>query len=173
MEQVPGDALAILRSEKEPLFGILDAARSRRILELLRDSSEEFQSLYEGKSAEDLVDFAPYVVELPVGSELLEDLIREGWGDSWGVYLKCGLPLDEVRRHFRKFLMIEVGERKAYFRFYDPRVLRIFLPTCSLSDRHEFFGPVEAFWSEASDQTGVLRFSNPGVRHESRPRIPA
>jgi hypothetical protein len=42
-----------------------------------------------------------------------------------------------------------------YFRFYDPRVLRSFLPTCTEPECAEFFGPIGRFVMEA-EQPGAL-----------------
>ncbi len=47
-----------------------------------------------------------------------------------------------------------------YFRFYDPRVLRIFLPTCDRSQILEFFGPVKIFICEDEDPEHILLFSH-------------
>ena len=48
-----------------------------------------------------------------------------------------------------------------YFRYYDPRVLRIFLPTCSAAQLKQMFGPVDAFLAEsdAGDAVGIYRLS--------------
>ncbi len=143
-------ALEVLRAQEVPLYAILDAARSERILELLRESVEDCRSLYEGPQGEVLADVAPYLVRLPRESWLLEALVQEGWGSSWGVYLTSAQPVLELRRHLRKFLMVEAEgmEGRLYFRFYDPRVLQVFLPTCSESQRKEFFGPIQCFFCE-------------------------
>ena len=62
--------------------------------------------------------------------------------------------------HFRKFLIIETDDfTKLYFRFYDPRVLRIFLPTCSANQLEELFGPVDRFICEDEDADFALVFS--------------
>ena len=59
---------------------------------------------------------------------LLDRLVREGWGERWGIFLTSAAPFKEVRRHFRRFLMIEMLEttEKLYFRFYDPVILERF-----------------------------------------------
>jgi hypothetical protein len=43
-------------------------------------------------------------------------------------------------------------------RLYDPRVLRIYLPTCNAAETQEFFGPVSRFLMEASDPQLMLQF---------------
>jgi hypothetical protein len=39
------------------------------------------------------------------------------------------------------------GER-VYFRFYDPRVMRVFLPACTPEDTTQFFGPIQNYLVE-------------------------
>jgi hypothetical protein len=50
-------------------------------------------------------------------------------------------------------------DQQLYFRFYDPRVLRIFLPTCDENQLREFFGPIEQFICEDEDPEFALVFS--------------
>lgn len=141
-------------STQEGLHAVLDAARSDRILTLLQESVEEYRSLYEGPKGEALADVAPYLVYLPKGSRLLAALIEEGWENSWGIYLTSEASFIETRRHLRKFLMIETEDLddRFYFRFYDPRVLRHFLPTCSMTQLKELYGPiVRSFFCENSE----------------------
>jgi pSer/pThr/pTyr-binding forkhead associated (FHA) protein len=141
------DALAALRAEPAPLFAVLDAARTLRVIEVLRESVEEHRSLYEGVKGEALAMQAPYLVRLPAESRLLEQLVLEGWSRRWGIYLTCQRPFDEVRTQLRRSLMVtndQTGERM-YFRFYDPRMLRLFLPTCGVRQKEQLFGEIEAF----------------------------
>ena len=40
---------------------------------------------------------------------------------------KLALPVDELRRHLRRFLLVkDESGRQLYFRYYDPRVLRLY-----------------------------------------------
>jgi hypothetical protein len=48
------------------------------------------------------------------------------------------------------------------FRYYDPRVLRTYLPTCSQQDLGEFFGPVLNYVVEGEDPAELLRFQFAG-----------
>lgn len=147
---------------KAPLHAVLDAARDRRILELCRESVEEHRSLYDGVEGETMAHVAPYLVRLPAGSRLLASLVREGWGRRWGVYLTCALPFTEVRRHLRRFLMVEMeGSReRMYFRFYDPRTLATFLPSCSPRQAQEFFGSAGSFLLEG-EGAALIRYARP------------
>ncbi len=153
-------ALKLLRGEGAGLFAVLDSARDDTVLELLENSGAKYASLYEGPQAQELAVAAPYLLELPEGSELLEMLVHEGWGRSWGIFLRSKLSFLEVRRHLRKHLLVRVEEVKkpVYFRFYDPRVLRLFLPSCAPDQAEEFYGPIQAFYAEGEDWK-LLRFT--------------
>jgi hypothetical protein len=46
----------------------------------------------------------------------------------------------------QRFLMVALPDgRKAYFRYYDPRILRTYLPNCHPAELRAFFGPVQSF----------------------------
>jgi pSer/pThr/pTyr-binding forkhead associated (FHA) protein len=142
--------LEVLASQKLPLFALVDAARSPDLLGLLRQHSEIFYSLYDGPAGEKLDDVAPYLVQLHAQSPLTQALAIEQWGNSWGMFVWAMADFKTLRRHFRRFLMVEDARGKEmYFRFYDPRVLRVFLPTCTAQEAQDFFGPVKHFIMEA------------------------
>lgn len=44
------------------------------------------------------------------------------------------------------------------FRYYDPRVLRVFLPTCNKEELTNFFGPIQAFVLEDTEEDTLIRF---------------
>ena len=137
-----------LRAQKGTLYAILDAARHPLVLARVLQYKEERQSLYEGTKGDKLMAFAPYLVILPKNSDFLETLVKEGWGKSWGVYLTSDRPFAEVRKHLRHFLMVDLAGEQVYFRFYDPRVLRVFLPTCTPKEAIDFLGPIQRYLLE-------------------------
>lgn len=141
-------------------YAVLDAARSERVLPVLRASGGRFESLYEGWKAQELAEVAPYLVALPAATPLWDALLREGWGDAWGVFLHGALPFEDLRRHLRRFLRVRAEDgRRMLFRWYDPRVLRVYLPTCTDEERRAFHGPVRAFVTEDDAARAALRFA--------------
>lgn len=178
-EDAPAETLAAARwkertlallhdvAEQRPLFALLDAARDDRILVLLRESVEIYRSLYDGVQGAALEEVAPYLVQLPRGSDLLTRLLVEGWCRRWGIYISAPLPLRDLRRHLRRFLKVEdeAGE-PLYFRFYDPAVLRAFVPTCAPRQRDDFFGDIEELFAEGRDGE-LLRFARAAGRQAS------
>ncbi|MRG96833.1 DUF4123 domain-containing protein [Polyangium spumosum] len=157
------EALSLL-SREEHLFAILDAARDRRVGALLQACDDEFRSLYEGRKGDVLAEVAPYLVRLQAGSPLLPVLVEDGWGESWGVYLTSERPFKEVRRRLRQSLMVrdEASGKRLYFRFYDPRVLRAFWPTCTPRRRSEILGTEIVSLLVEGTAGEVLRFSRQG-----------
>jgi len=46
-----------------------------------------------------------------------------------------------MRQHFRRFITVhDESGKPLLFRYYDPRVLRTFLPTCNAKELAEIFG---------------------------------
>lgn len=166
-EQLP----ALLRAEAQPLFAVLDAARDAAILDLLAASGEEHRSLYAGRRAERLATVAPYLVRLPPHSPLLDTLISRSWSRSWGFYISCDRSFDELRRHLRRFLVIETEDGQAlHFRFYDPRVLRPYLASCTPEEVARFCGPARALWLEGRPPATLLRVQRPELTIAPAPR---
>jgi hypothetical protein len=169
-EERRGAALAALREAAAgaPLYAVLDAARDPRILQLLRESIDEYRSLYEGIGGEPFAHVAPYVVRLEQDSHLVEALVREGWGRRWGFFATCRTPLRELRRHLRRLLVVRNEETRSrmYFRFYDPAVLRVFVEASTRLQRSELYGEMQAIFAEGS-RGELLRFAAPEALEEA------
>jgi hypothetical protein len=71
--------------------------------------------------------------------------------------------MEDLRRHFRRFLRVKDARDKVlYFRYYDPRVLRAYLPGCTPGDLHAVFGPVLTYLVESRDPEKILVFRRGG-----------
>lgn len=152
---------AVLTQEQAPVFSIIDAARSRSISPMVKSSGLRYQSLYNGEAAEELGPFGPYLVEMPADAASLERWVEYGWGKSFSIYLSSRHSFDELRRHLRRLLIVElVNGRRVYFRYYDPRVLRTFLTNCTYDEWVYTFGPITAFLIETEDACSILRFDH-------------
>jgi hypothetical protein len=169
--------LDLLRDVGMPLYAILDAARDPLIYALLlQECKDERQSLYEGEKGEALALVAPYLVHLPPESPFLETLVEKGWGKCWGVFLTSPKAFAEVRSHLRRFLMVDLeGGPKAYFRYYDPRVLRKYLPTCTPDELQTFFGPIRQWVCESAAGDACVSYSRTAegrLREQKRDALP-
>ena len=152
--------IAVLQAPEQPLFAIVDAARDVKALAAVRQAREYYESLFDGQLGAATAEAAPYLVAIPKNSPLLQTLLRLGWGRSWGVYFTSFLPFAEARKHLRRFLIVRSDDgREMYFRFYDPRVLRVFLPTCTVPEAMQFFGPLSFYMMEAEDPKRITQFN--------------
>jgi hypothetical protein len=158
----------ILDELAPPAFVLLDAARDERIYPAVFRSDCEWTSLYRGDAASTMAEVAPYLVELDRESLFTDWLFAEGWGNAWGIFLQSQATLEVVRNHLRRFVLVQLpDERTVYFRFYDPRVLRAYLPTCTAAELDAFLGPVDAYLLE--DEEGApLRFARDGAPEDER-----
>ena len=150
-----------LQNTDVDLFCLLDAARDEKILPLLQKSNVRYMSLYEGESQKQLAHVAPYLVQFQKGDIFLERLLRNGWGKRWCSFFTSDALFPQLRKHFRKFLFVqdERGET-VYFRFYDPSILRTFLPACNAEELKDLFGQIEYFYTESErlSDVSVFRF---------------
>lgn len=150
----PGDG-----SDEVTVYALLDGARDPRIYDLVRLSKLDYRCLFLGKLAPQLARAAPYLVMLGRKSALTRQVIEEGWGESWGIFVRSPAILQDLRRHFRQFLQVEDETgKKFFFRFWDPRVLRMYLPTCIPIELRALFGPVERYCMEGEDPGELLEF---------------
>ena len=141
------------------LFAVLDGARDRAIGRAISAATVEYESLFSGPLSWSLRAASPLVVRLVPGEAFTQQLLAEGWGRAWGIYVASSSTLLGVRRHLRTLLRVRLGDgRKCYFRYYDPRVLRAFLPTCTSDQLRQIFGPITRIDLEDSDSSVLQRF---------------
>ena len=142
------------------VYAVLDGASNPALLGRLQREQPEFICLYRGELAPDLAECAPYLVRLEQGTPFAQWIITNSLGKHWGIFVLSRADLRELRQHFRKFNMVydPEGNRPLLFRYYDPRVLRIFLPSCDKKQQAEFFGPVDAYFAETEGGESHIRF---------------
>jgi Domain of unknown function (DUF4123) len=147
------------KGERRDIWMILDAARDRRIFRMLLESHFDYSCLYSGTLPPALEIVAPYLVQLEFEDRYTRRLIEQAWANSWGVFLRSNTRMDKLRRHLRSFLVVRDPKGESLvFRYYDPRVLRVYLPTCTREELRTVFGPVECFWTEAENTETLLEF---------------
>lgn len=155
------------------MFALLDAARHDLVLPTVLGSGLTHRSLYEGWQGEGLSDVAPYLVQVPPDADaFLDAVLAQGWGDSWGTFLFSTEDFFTVRRHLRRFLKVQSEDgKRLFFRYYDPRVLRSYLPTCTPDELAGFLGPISWWVTEGLRGETLLRFSrgDDGVRCDTEP----
>jgi len=156
-ETVPLSDLQRIASQRQ-LYAILDACDAAVVPPKVNELGEENGvSLYRGEAEEDYWAIAPYLVR--VDASVLDWIVTTLWEEPWSIFVVAGADLETLRTHFRKFLTAQMPDgEKVYFRFYDPRVIQQFLPTCNDAELGEFFGSVQKFGCGLADQKVVTLF---------------
>jgi len=145
--------------DAQGVYALVDAARSEAIYPKLMSAKAASVCLHRGKKAEELAWVAPYLVQLEREDSLTRWLLENGWGKSRCVFVRSAASLQELKRHFRAFLKVYDENGKAYFfRFYDPRVMRVYLPTCNKKELETFFGPVSCYCLEGKEQNRLVEY---------------
>ena len=144
------------------VYAVLDGASVPDLPQTLWELEPENICLYRGELAPDMAQVAPYLVRLETNSPFTEWVLTKGWGNHWGIFAITPEEADlrTMRLHFRKFLRVTGPDNKPlYFRYYDPRVLRVYLPTCNTEELEVIFGPILEYILEDEDPATILRCS--------------
>ncbi|MCP4723269.1 MAG: DUF4123 domain-containing protein [Desulfobacteraceae bacterium] len=142
------------------IYAILDAARAPIIYSRLAESDNRKVCLFIGDQARELATVAPYLVELDETDSFTQWILEKGWGKSWGIFVESNAPFIKLRNSLRTFLKVADEDGKTFFfRYYDPRVLCVFLPACDADQLETLFGAVVRYYSEGKDKDTLIQFS--------------
>jgi hypothetical protein len=146
----------------QQLFAVVDGARDPRIWDMLIDTGLEQVCLLAGSLTPALAAAAPRLVHLSARARLTRLLFESGWSAHWFVLLRTEpyVTLQQLHHHLRTLLRVrdEAG-RILLFRFYDPRVLRTYLPTCTKVEASAVFGPIAEFVCAGEDASDTITFA--------------
>jgi len=165
---MPQNAEKVIRqiwqsAEADPslqLYAILDAARDTRIYSRLAESEVAAASLFRGEKAQELASVAPYLVALQRDNSFTDWLFTYGWGNSWGIIIESSAGPADLRRNFQSLIMVyDEGGKPLYFRYYDPRVFRVYLPTCNESELQVMFGLVSSYYVEGEEPDSMMHYA--------------
>lgn len=166
MRSVKHQMDSLTRSIKQELFvdvantfAVLDGASVLGLLNQLDKYKPEFICLYRGELKPDLAEAAPYLVRLQPENDFTDWLLTKGWGRHWGIFAIADADLQGMRQHFRRLLTVYDEKGKPLlFRFYDPRVMRVYLPTCNAAELSAVFGSVISYVVEDENPAAFLHF---------------
>ena len=163
------NAIVDLLDDQQELYAVIDAASEPALLEWLREAEPTYECLFEGERATSLAEEAPYLLRLD-NRPMLTQLVHRAHDRSAVVYLRSDQGFARVRSQLRRILLVKTERGDAlYFRHYDPRIARVFLPLCQPKQLAWMFGDVVTSWFTEGDEPGQLhRFwvHDTAVAHE-------
>ena len=122
------------------IYALLDCARDPSIYDLVGRSYREKSCLFAGKLDLELERAAPFLLELQAGDNVTDEILLRGWDAAWGILIRSEASFRGLRRHLRTFLRVRTEAGKfLLFRYYDPRVLNAYLPTCTAGELGQIF----------------------------------
>ncbi|MGD9629322.1 MAG: DUF4123 domain-containing protein [Pyrinomonadaceae bacterium] len=141
------------------LYGVLDGVMVPDLPNRLYKGQVPNYCLLTGDLSPDVVYAAPYLVYLSPDSKFADWVFEQAFGKHWGVFVQSPRSMIEMRRHFRALMQAyDENGNPMKFRFYDPRVLSKFLPTCNGGELKTLFGEVQAFYTESENGDGIVRY---------------
>lgn len=150
---------SLLPTGAAPLYALVDGARVPDLLERLAERCARATCLYPVPPGSPGTATAPHLVPLEPGGSAATWLVSEGWGASWGCFLRSSTPVDALLRHLRRFLQVATPTGPVRLRYWDPRVLRVLLATL---DGHEaatlFGGGIDELLVEHDHPDTLLRY---------------
>lgn len=109
------------------------------------------EPLLDRSMALQLLQVGPWLVLLDDAPEVDRTLAAYGPQVPWGYYLNAQVDLLSLRQSLRKFNMAKLPDRpkQVLFRYWDPRVLRIFLDRTSAAQRRQFMAWIDSIaWAD-------------------------
>ena len=160
----PGTLLAALASSvggssRGRLYAIVDGAQAFPSAFTARLMGHELYTVFSGELAGTVAHVGPCLVRLGETGGFLGKWV-EKIGTHAGVLFESPASLEAIHAHLREIFVATDEQRQEYFfRFYDPRVIRTFLPTCHPEELKEFFGPVVRWVVESEDATSYVAYT--------------
>ncbi|PCJ22137.1 MAG: hypothetical protein COB04_01415 [Gammaproteobacteria bacterium] len=163
------DRLKSTAPKNNRLYMIVDGAQNPEIMARIEQSDELVSSLYSLDTAPRLKAVGPWILQVQKDEPLAAWIIEQGANQNWFItFSSLGKTLDYLRRQFRRIAIVketsdtDAKDKHLYFRYYDPRVLRTFLPSCSERQRRYIFDDINCFWAQGDDLEKVLQFHPDG-----------
>lgn len=134
----------LFKNEDVFVYAVIDGASCPELRFKIYDWQPTSSCLWSGKLEPDLEEVAPYMVMLEKNTEFTRWLIKEGFENHWNIYVTSKLESKAFRKQIRKLQLVRSPNGKTLlFRFYDPRVMEMFLPTCDDNQLKEVFTGID------------------------------
>lgn len=156
----------LAQAEKEEcnLYGIIDSARDEDVFRHLITGYVQYRSLFQGTMDEQSYGVSGFLVDCKKESLLFQWMTKDSWGNSCCIFFTSKSSFDELFSHFQKFNRVYLEDDEVVlFRYYDPRVLRVYLPTCNRNEIEIFFGDVISFFAENNNGNEINVYNKNGM----------
>ena len=145
-EQLKKVKSELFKNSDTDTYAVIDGAACPELRFKIYDYQPEYACLWSGKLEPDLEEVAPYMVKLEKNSVFTEWLLSNGHDKHWNVLVESDLDKEPFRKQIRKLLLARTPNGDTIvFRFYDPRVLNLYINNSLSIDLVPFFTGVSRF----------------------------
>lgn len=150
--------LSLRESVGHSLYALMDVARDPFLLPAIMEGfGADHQCLFRGQAKEVHGDNTAWIVRIEHHQGLLDWLLDEGWGRRVVSFVVSPLPISRMTSHLRKFTKVkDSAGTEHFFRFYDPKVMRQYLPVFGPREHEMFFREVSCCAIEDTRKSATL-----------------
>jgi hypothetical protein len=138
---------AQLFNSRYNVYTVIDGASAPILLGKLAEYEPKYSCLFRGELSIEMAEVAPYMVKLEADDEFTNWLLEYATESPCCIFAKTESDFLTLRKHFRSFLRVQSPEGNTlHFRYYDPRVLSVYLPSCEEEENKVLYaGVIEQF----------------------------
>ena len=144
------------------VYSVIDGASAPPLLGKLAEYEPKHTCLFRGELSIEMAEVVPYMVKLEADDDFTNWLLEYSTQAPCCIFAHTDKDFLTLRKHFRSFLRVESPEGETlHFRYYDPRVLSIYLPNCEAEDNKVFYANVvEQFFLFDTKEKKLQEFQN-------------
>jgi hypothetical protein len=157
------------RALPNDLFAVLDPARDPILFDTMTVLAPDAQCLFGGELADAVRRASPHVMAMPQPGLLLDWWRQNGRGKSYGIACRGDVGMQALRLHLKTLLRVRLPDgRLVLFRFWDPRVLEIFIKNSTPLEQARLFGPIRTFYGESPEGRSIAWDRPEGIEVPAR-----
>ncbi len=125
------------------VYTVIDGASAPVLLGKLAEYEPQHTCLFRGELSIEMAEVAPYLVKLEPDDDFTNWLLEYATEYPCCIFTQTESNFLVLRKHFRSFLRVQSPEGETlHFRYYDPRVLSVYLPSCDKEDSKILYADV-------------------------------
>lgn len=128
------------------LYAVIDLATAKEIRPLIdRQVGSTAVTLFAQDQPRALLHVGPWLVRLSKAPEIASALSQYDRHVAWGYYVHSTFDILSLRKSLRYFNLAQIppDRKEVLFRYWDPRVMRLFLEVASQHQRQRLFELIE------------------------------
>ncbi len=125
------------------VYSVIDGASAPPLLGKFAEYEPKHTCLFRGELSIEMAEVAPYMVKLEADNDFTNWLLEYATGSPCCIFAHTDKNFLALRKHFRSFLRVQSPEGETlHFRYYDPRVLSVYLPNCEEEENKVLYADV-------------------------------